>query len=287
MKTYLSNKNQCSDDYDDDSMPSMYYMNASFEAPLQFHVELIPKDTLLEMLRCAKVNDHHLQHANNAEYLYRLFIAFLIFGSRSCTYTSAVSPTTANEKPPFSMVLRSALAKKRETISYPIWSLNLPSWKASYYFAMSDAKRTNLLESELLNFTWDFRFKHDDISMDFMYAQFCSDHIVRNTVYEPGNLDEALEDFFPYLFQPWHFSWKIVRRRWSAVEDSRYHSDLSRSRAQKQIDLLARKLIYKIQVDQYPVLNVTRRKDGLFQLENLYVVFTQRHTYNQDIIHLL
>ncbi len=280
----MAQKNQsCVDDHS--SSPGKRYTNTSCTAPLQFHVELVPTDTLMEILRSAKISEVHVQHASSSEELYRLFIAFLIFGSRSCTQSAEPNPN--NEKATFRMLLRSAASNKQETITYPNWSFDLPSWKASYYFAISDANRTKLLESELLNFTWDFTFKVDEIPMDFMYVKFGEDNILRSTKYKENNIGEAFDEFFAHLFQPWNFPWKIVRRRCSAIDDNRYDDDIFRSRIQKTIDLLARKLVYKIQVDQYPVLSVSRRDDGLFQLENVYVVFTQRRANTRDIIHLV
>ena len=269
-----------------DVEPILCYTNVSISVPLRFHVELLPVDKIVEVLRCANINEIHLQHAGDSEEVNRLFIAFLLLGS--WTYPSDNNLEMAEtEKLSFNMVLRSAGKIKQEMLTYPKWSLQLAQWKASYYFMISDSKRTKLLESELQNFSWDFRFKHDEVPMDFMYVHFDADHILRSTAYRESNNGELFDDFFAHLFQPWHFPWKIISRRWISADDNGY-LDPVRNRIQRKIDILARKLVYKIQVDQYPVLTVSRRDDGLFELENMYVVFTQRSTdIQENVIHLI
>lgn len=267
-------------------MNNVLYTSASSSVPLQFHIELVLVEKVEEILRDAKVD---FDAVSSSQDLYKLFIAFLIFGSRSRTITTSVNNNHKNHCN--NMVLRSAgSSQQQKKIFYPEWSCNLPAWKATYHYMVADSKRTKLLVSELLNFTWDFRFKYDEVPMDFMYVQFGNDFILRSTRHEVSNVNDndIMDAFFAHLFHPWNFPWKIIHRRLSSSDTSDHrYLDPIRSRRQKEIDILARKLIYKIQVDQYPILNVSRRQDGLFQLENMYVTFTQRVTDMQDIIHVV
>ncbi len=259
--------------------------------PLQFHVELIPIRRLEEILLGAKVDlshvsDNELLTQNSSSYnnaYYRTFISFLLFGARSVSPPQDL-PTG------FSQRLRSG-SKLLRCIKYPDWSYSLTPWKASYVFIKVDSKRNQILQSELCGFKWKFSFKYDDYPPDFEYVQFGSDHVLRsilnkneqrvNDIADNDNDDIIDGREFNYA---WEFPWKIITKRIASnspyvhypYNNNTHHKYIPEQHAaQKYIDIYARKLISKVKVDNYPTLSVSRLDNGLWQLENIYVTFTQ------------
>jgi hypothetical protein len=166
----------------------------------------------------------------------RMLQAYILFGSKPLEDSKGtVRATTRATK-----------------ISYPNWATQtLAPGKATFFHAQREAKRKNILKSELLTAHWLFWFK---------YAQD-----------EEGNLHSVEE-----LHRTRGFA--ITKYRVQFFDDDTMISDMHNVRMNftTQIDEThpLRPLI-SLQVEQYPVLSITRLPNGLWRMENTHVFMEQ------------
>lgn len=118
---------------------------------------------------------------------------------------------------------------------YPTWSLKMDSFKATYFHALKDHKRTTIFKSELCKIKWSFHFKeHEfedaDLSVNSWKSIFREDYTMMSMLHQQ------------------EMSWQFVDTQQSGM---------------------------CVQVENYPPLIISRAFDGSFRMENHYVFFLQ------------
>lgn len=142
-----------------------------------------------------------------------ILIAFIIFGRRiSCS--------------------------TQRLLHYPEWALQLGEWRASFFHARKEFKRSSIFMSELCIFHWTFKFKPH---MFFQPGVVAEDYDFEN------KFNQDFTYFSPMFDQFLH--WRIIEESGRGIK--------------------------KIQIEHYPVLTIKRLADGRWLIENENVTLTQ------------
>lgn len=135
-----------------------------------------------------------------------------------------------------------------QKVFFPEWALRIHDGKASYFHAKRELTRQTITLDELCSISWRFYFKNHQ---------------------GDGGEDES-EETGPA-------SWKSAFSRDFTMRSGGHDQQMS----WQWVEMSSRR---GVQVEQYPVLSVTRLADGSWKMENCYVFFLQDGSLPTDSI---